>query len=58
MKVSPGDRVSQGDIVAVLDTLWEQIEVRSPIDGYVVRVRRYGIVEPGERIAVIVGGEG
>ena len=58
MEVSPGDRVSQGDVVAVLDAFWEQIEVRSPIDGYVVRVRRYAVVEPGERIAVIAGGEG
>jgi len=55
VKVGVGERVSRGDVVAYLYTLWDLVEVESPVDGYVVRVRRYGVVEPGERIVVVMG---
>ncbi len=52
-KVEAGDKVNKDQIIAVLETYKDFIEIKSPIDGYVMRIRKYSIVEPGERIAVL-----
>lgn len=49
----PGEHVNEGEETAILVTHKEEIPLRSPISGYVMRVRRYPVVEPGERIVVI-----
>jgi len=56
MKVNPGDYVKAGETVALIEGLRSSTEIKSPINGYVIRVRRYPVVEPGERVAVIAEG--
>lgn len=56
MQKKPGAKVRKGEVLAMLETIYEAMELKSPIDGYVVRIRRYGFVEPGERIAVLGAG--
>jgi acetyl-CoA carboxylase biotin carboxyl carrier protein len=53
---SPGDEVSAGDVIAVLETMKMEIPVISPVSGSVseVRVTQGQIVQEGDVIAVIV----
>jgi hypothetical protein len=58
VRVGPGELVDEGSTVAVIEDHREVVELRSPIRGYAVRVRRYAVVEPGERIVVLAPEEG
>jgi len=55
-KVHVGEYVKSGSTIATVENLKHEIELKSPIDGYIVRVRKYPVVEPGERIATIAEG--
>lgn len=48
-----GQEVNEGDVVAILESPWTIREIKTPISGYIFRLRRYAVVEPGERIAVV-----
>ena len=51
----PGDRVSTGDPLVILESMKMEIPVESPIDGTVteLRVREGGVVQEGDVIAVV-----
>jgi len=49
----PGEKVREGEKIAVIRTHREEIELKSPIEGYAIRIRQYPVVEPGERVVVI-----
>jgi acetyl-CoA carboxylase biotin carboxyl carrier protein len=51
----PGDRVSMGDPLVILESMKMEIPVESPIDGTVteLRVREGGVVQEGDVIAVV-----
>jgi hypothetical protein len=53
LKVGLGEYVEEGSVVAYIETPRETVEVKTPHSGYVVRVRRYAVVEPGERVVVV-----
>ncbi len=55
-KAHVGEYVKSGSTIAIVEGLKYAIELKSPIDGYIVRIRKYPIVEPGERVAVIAEG--
>ncbi len=52
---APGDRVSLGDPLVILESMKMEIPVESPVAGTVreVRVQEGGIVQEGDVIAVI-----
>jgi len=52
-QVFVGQEVNEGDVVAVLESPWTIREIKTPVSGYIFRLRHYAVVEPGERIAVI-----
>ncbi len=51
----PGDRVSTGDPVVILESMKMEIPVESPVDGTVkeLRVQEGGVVQEGDVIAVV-----
>jgi biotin carboxyl carrier protein len=53
--VSPGDQVSEGDVLVILESMKMEIPVESPESGTVseVKVAEGGVVQEGEVIAVI-----
>jgi acetyl-CoA carboxylase biotin carboxyl carrier protein len=53
--VSPGDRVSRGDALVILESMKMEIPVETPEAGTVmeVRVHEGGVVQEGDVIAVI-----
>jgi acetyl-CoA carboxylase biotin carboxyl carrier protein len=52
---TPGDRVSAGDPLVVLESMKMEIPVESPVAGIVqeVRVEEGGVVQEGDVIAVV-----
>ena len=52
---SPGDAVSAGDALMILESMKMEIPVESPMDGVVteVRVREGGVVQEGDIVAVV-----
>lgn len=52
---SPGDAVSAGDPLVILESMKMEIPVESPDDGTVreIRVQEGGVVQEGDVIAVI-----
>jgi pyruvate/2-oxoglutarate dehydrogenase complex dihydrolipoamide acyltransferase (E2) component len=46
IRVAPGDRVSEGSVVLVVDTHKAALDVRSPADGTVIEI----LVSVGEEI--------
>jgi acetyl-CoA carboxylase biotin carboxyl carrier protein len=52
---SPGDGVSEGDPLVILESMKMEIPVESPLKGTVleVRVREGGVVQEGDIIAVV-----
>ncbi len=53
LKARLGEYVEEGSVVAYIETPRGTVEVKTPYAGYVVRVRRYAVVEPGERVVVV-----
>ena len=53
--VAPGDRVSVGDTMVILESMKMEIPVESPVDGVVgeVRVEEGGVVQEGDVIAMV-----
>ena len=53
--VSPGDEVSEGDAVVILESMKMEIPVESPVGGTVreVRVAEGSVVQEGDVIAVV-----
>jgi acetyl-CoA carboxylase biotin carboxyl carrier protein len=53
--VSPGDAVSTGDALVILESMKMEIPVESPVDGTVteVLVQEGGVVQEGDVIAVV-----
>lgn len=53
--VSPGDAVSAGDPLVILESMKMEIPVEAPTDGTVreVRVEEGGVVQEGDVLAVI-----
>jgi biotin carboxyl carrier protein len=53
--VAPGDEVSAGDTLVILESMKMEIPVESPVDGVVgeVRVVEGGVVQEGDVIAVV-----
>ena len=53
--VAPGDTVSEGDTLVILESMKMEIPVASPLSGTVVelRVQEGGVVQEGDVIAVI-----
>jgi acetyl-CoA carboxylase biotin carboxyl carrier protein len=58
--VRPGDVVSAGDALVILESMKMEIPVKAPAAGTVteVRVEEGGLVQEGDVIAVIEEGEG
>ena len=55
VEVSPGQQVSEGDTLVILESMKMEIPVFSPRDGKVteVRVSEGGVVQEGDVIAVV-----
>lgn len=55
VRVSPGDRIREGDVVAEVEIEKAVLEIESPVSGVVVEVRvRVGdVVGPGDVLAVV-----
>ncbi len=55
VEVSPGQSVSEGDTLVILESMKMEIPVYSPQDGTVtdVRVAEGGVVQEGDVIAVV-----
>jgi biotin carboxyl carrier protein len=53
--VNPGDQVSEGDPLVILESMKMEIPVESPLSGTVqeVRVQEGGVVQEGDIIAVV-----
>jgi len=53
--VTPGDEVSAGDTLVILESMKMEIPVESPVDGTVkeLRVQEGGVVQEGDVIAVV-----
>ena len=53
--VAPGDAVTAGDPLVILESMKMEIPVESPVDGTVtdVRVQEGGVVQEGDVIAVV-----
>jgi acetyl-CoA carboxylase biotin carboxyl carrier protein len=52
---SPGDAVSAGEALMILESMKMEIPVESPMDGVVteVRVQEGGVVQEGDVVAVV-----
>jgi biotin carboxyl carrier protein len=55
VEVKPGDKVKEGDVLCVLESMKMENPIISPVDGTVtsVGVKEDQVVKPGEVIAVI-----
>jgi biotin carboxyl carrier protein len=55
VEVKPGDKVKEGDVLCVLESMKMENPIISPVDGTVtqVGVQEDQVVKPGEMIAVI-----
>ena len=53
--VGPGDTVSEGDALVILESMKMEIPVETPVSGTVreVRVAEGGVVQEGDVIAVV-----
>lgn len=53
--VAPGDEVSEGDTICILDSMKMEIPVEAPTDGTITSlgVAEGGVVQEGDVIAVI-----
>jgi acetyl-CoA carboxylase biotin carboxyl carrier protein len=53
--VAPGDVVSEGDPLVILESMKMEIPVESPLDGTVreIRVQEGGVVQEGDVIALV-----
>lgn len=53
INVSLGEFVKEGSTVAFVENISRSVEVKAPMSGYIMRIRKYPIVEPGERLVVL-----
>jgi biotin carboxyl carrier protein len=55
VEVKPGDKVNEGDVICVLESMKMENPILTPVGGTVVEiaVKAEQVVKPGEKIAVI-----
>jgi biotin carboxyl carrier protein len=55
VEVKPGDKVNEGDVICVLESMKMENPILTPVGGIVVEiaVQAEQVVKPGEKIAVI-----
>ena len=55
VNVKPGDRVQEGDVICILESMKMENPILAPVDGTIgeVGVSAEQVVKPGETIAVI-----
>ena len=55
VNVKPGDKVSEGDVICLLESMKMENPILTPVDGTVtqIEVTVEQVVKPGETIAII-----
>lgn len=55
VEVKPGDKVSEGDIICILESMKMENPILAPVNGTIteVGVAAEQVVQPGETIAII-----